>query len=447
MEPCTCAHEQQVRHLKSRVSQLEMMLDKAHRRLNTGASTPAVPPAASRTQDSPAVISTTESKEYRTLQADLESERKIKMDLMANLKEATVSHQEAQARLVQRLEQTEQERDAAAASLDDLQEAFEAVRGMFPLQVSTVHDGDSTSANLAESGVDLGHGNASMDQATRLNASVLRTFCQQIEKSQETRTRSILLTIAQHCPSVGSVSECDNESLEMNVVQAISTMAAGCLSSAELNDLRALTRPADRATSNPSRRESDCTAGALIDSIAMRLKHTDDACEAFSMLLYKQVPATFEDIFILLNRSSSFSYPEKEFSFGSSPTESYQSYLRSLTSSLNHTIRKYISSHQKSRQKISYRAFGSGDLALFLPTRNAYSPAWAAFNVGAPHYFLLMDGVETEGKDFLIGRIQDITEKSGEPGVESAVVSTPGGVVDPRKWWEVKITEKKKAGA
>nr|KAJ3421903.1 oligomeric, coiled-coil, peripheral membrane protein [Polyrhizophydium stewartii] len=40
----------------------------------------------------------------------------------------------------------------------------------------------------------------------------------------------------------------------------------------------------------------------------------------------------------------------------------------------------------RTQGRIVFAAFGEGDLALFLPTRNP--AAWAAFNVNAPHYFL-----------------------------------------------------------
>ena len=39
-------------------------------------------------------------------------------------------------------------------------------------------------------------------------------------------------------------------------------------------------------------------------------------------------------------------------------------------------------------EKIAFKHFKEGDLALFLPTRNQQAGAWAAFNVGFPHYFL-----------------------------------------------------------
>ena len=63
-------------------------------------------------------------------------------------------------------------------------------------------------------------------------------------------------------------------------------------------------------------------------------------------------------------------------------------------------------------ERIALRSFKEGDLALFLPTRDQATKPWAAFNVGAPHYFLR----ETEGhklgkRDWLIARITRVEER------------------------------------
>lgn len=62
--------------------------------------------------------------------------------------------------------------------------------------------------------------------------------------------------------------------------------------------------------------------------------------------------------------------------------------------------------------KIAYRAFKEGDLALFLPTRNQVTRSWAAFNVGAPHYFLHeQDTHKLQSKEWLLARIHKIDER------------------------------------
>jgi autophagy-related protein 11 len=62
--------------------------------------------------------------------------------------------------------------------------------------------------------------------------------------------------------------------------------------------------------------------------------------------------------------------------------------------------------------KIAYRSFKEGDLALFLPTRNNAHRPWAAFNVGAPHFFLReQDSHRLVGKEWLVARISKVEER------------------------------------
>ena len=65
------------------------------------------------------------------------------------------------------------------------------------------------------------------------------------------------------------------------------------------------------------------------------------------------------------------------------------------------------------QQKIAFRSFREGDLALFLPTRNQTPQRpWAAFNVGAPHYFLReQDSHKLQARDFLLARISKVEER------------------------------------
>lgn len=90
---------------------------------------------------------------------------------------------------------------------------------------------------------------------------------------------------------------------------------------------------------------------------------------------------------------------------------------------IEHTARKYQrearTNRDKSRRfqteahdKIAYRGFKEGDLALFLPTRNQPVRSWAAFNVGAPHYFLReQDGHRLSNKEWLVARIMKVDER------------------------------------
>ncbi|PYI10131.1 Taz1-interacting factor [Aspergillus sclerotiicarbonarius CBS 121057] len=73
---------------------------------------------------------------------------------------------------------------------------------------------------------------------------------------------------------------------------------------------------------------------------------------------------------------------------------------------------KYHRVQSEAHDKIAYRTFKEGDLALFLPTRNQAIRSWAAFNVGAPHYFLReQDAHKLQTRDWLLARITKIEER------------------------------------
>ncbi|KAL1987907.1 hypothetical protein VTN96DRAFT_1891 [Rasamsonia emersonii] len=73
---------------------------------------------------------------------------------------------------------------------------------------------------------------------------------------------------------------------------------------------------------------------------------------------------------------------------------------------------KYHRAQSEAHDKIAYRSFKEGDLALFLPTRNQAIRSWAAFNVGAPHYFLREQDVhKLSTRDWLLARITKVEER------------------------------------
>lgn len=73
---------------------------------------------------------------------------------------------------------------------------------------------------------------------------------------------------------------------------------------------------------------------------------------------------------------------------------------------------KYHRAQGEAHEKIAYRSFKEGDLALFLPTRNQAIRSWAAFNVGAPHYFLReQDAHKLHTRDWLLARITKVEER------------------------------------
>ena len=119
-------------------------------------------------------------------------------------------------------------------------------------------------------------------------------------------------------------------------------------------------------------------------------------------------------------------------------TESYDTFIREIQTfnmdnfteavikrvkETEHTARKWQreakayreKSHRyqlEAHEKIAYRSFKEGDLALFLPTRNQATRPWAAFNVGAPHYFLReQDSHRLRTRDWLLARISKVEER------------------------------------
>ncbi|KAG8525990.1 uncharacterized protein KY384_000752 [Bacidia gigantensis] len=77
--------------------------------------------------------------------------------------------------------------------------------------------------------------------------------------------------------------------------------------------------------------------------------------------------------------------------------------------------------------KIALRSFKEGDLALFLPTRDQATKPWAAFNVGAPHYFLREQDSHKLGKrEWLIARISKIEERVVDLSKSMSGLKVPG---------------------
>ncbi|KAK0737714.1 autophagy-related protein 11-domain-containing protein [Apiosordaria backusii] len=65
-----------------------------------------------------------------------------------------------------------------------------------------------------------------------------------------------------------------------------------------------------------------------------------------------------------------------------------------------------------SHNKIAFKHFKEGDLALFLPTKNQATGAWAAFNVGCPHYFLReQEAHRLDNREWIVARISRIQDR------------------------------------
>lgn len=79
----------------------------------------------------------------------------------------------------------------------------------------------------------------------------------------------------------------------------------------------------------------------------------------------------------------------------------------------NYRERAHVN-EQQNRHKLAFKGFQKGELALFLPTRDQSRDPnpWAAFNVGAPHYFLKPDPEhQLDNREWLVGRITKLEER------------------------------------
>lgn len=77
------------------------------------------------------------------------------------------------------------------------------------------------------------------------------------------------------------------------------------------------------------------------------------------------------------------------------------------------------------RERIAFRNFQVGDLALFLPSRNnvLHPKPWAAFNISCPHFFLNAPAgsvlaEQLRHKEWIVARIVAIVEKTTDESVE-----------------------------
>ncbi|KAI5788408.1 autophagy-related protein 11-domain-containing protein [Geopyxis carbonaria] len=88
---------------------------------------------------------------------------------------------------------------------------------------------------------------------------------------------------------------------------------------------------------------------------------------------------------------------------------------------------KLYRAREDASEKIAYKSFKTGDLALFLPTRNNATRPWAAFNVGAPHYFLNeQDSHKLSSRDWLLARITKAEERIVD--LSRSTLNLPQGV-------------------
>lgn len=116
--------------------------------------------------------------------------------------------------------------------------------------------------------------------------------------------------------------------------------------------------------------------------------------------------------------------------------------------------------HAEAHDKIAFKSFKEGDLALFLPTRNQATRPWAAFNVGAPHHFLKeQESHKLRTRDWLLARISKVEERvvdlsrstyslRANPSVTSDTASlgeddNPFELSDGLRWYFLEAVEEK----
>ena len=118
---------------------------------------------------------------------------------------------------------------------------------------------------------------------------------------------------------------------------------------------------------------------------------------------------------------------------------------------------KFRGAQFEAQHKIAFRSFKEGDLALFLPTRNqAPQRSWAAFNVGAPHYFLReQEFHHLNSRDWLLARIAGVEDRVVDlsKGPENRAITAasddgasfdddnPFGLSDGLRWYYLDATE------
>lgn len=158
---------------------------------------------------------------------------------------------------------------------------------------------------------------------------------------------------------------------------------------------------------------------------------------------------------------------------GSFDIEAFTEIIYRRVKEVEHTARKMTrdarayrerahTAAKESHDKIAFRHFKEGDLALFLPTRNQSTGAWAAFNIGCPHFFLReQEGHRLRQREWLVARITRIQERVVDlskslsstsaqlPPSETDSVNTgdefdnPFDLSDGLRWWLIDAVEDK----
>lgn len=225
-------------------------------------------------------------------------------------------------------------------------------------------------------------------------------------------------------------------------VNASTILAGISTSTAELSGTTPTKRQISGSMLAPSTHYSDPSDAESLYWTSSSLKSEDEKYAAFIAALSR------------LDLDSTIELLTKRYKDIETMAKKYQ---KATHSARDKTHRLQSEAHDK----IAYRAFKEGDLALFLPTRDR-AKAWAAFNVGAPHYFLReQDTHRLQSRDWLLARINKISTRTVDLSKSIGRVSTnanpevdgevdeededdnPFDLSDGLRWYLIDATEEK----
>ncbi|EGP89698.1 uncharacterized protein MYCGRDRAFT_54658 [Zymoseptoria tritici IPO323] len=248
------------------------------------------------------------------------------------------------------------------------------------------------------------------------------------------------------------------------VVERASKMAA---STSIMDPHSQMSRTASAVQSPPPTRKSSAADNEAPTDL--RLLHWPDATtaedEANQFEAFLNHISRFDlDVFseAVTKRVKDFEYTAKKYS-----KESKESTKRA-----DAYKDRAVKLRNEAHSKIAVRDFKEGDMALFLPTRGGQvKGAWAAFNIGCPHYFLAeRDGMRLGTRDFIVARIQRVEQKivdlSGQRTASGSHLPADGRSIETQAseslqleddnpfdlsdgltWWMVHAVEERGAGA
>ena len=213
----------------------------------------------------------------------------------------------------------------------------------------------------------------------------------QATRADEVSSRLLVqnLTIQHLLEQIGfSVTKQDNNT----VIQRISSRTTGA--STTLNDQSALMK---RSISGPLPTKSDLES--MIDPEILhwaKIEDSDQASKSYDEFINNAVNLDM-DVFYetMYKRIKEIEHIARK---GQRDARAYRD--------------KAHQAQSNAHDRLALRNFKEGDLALFLPTRDQATKPWAAFNVGAPHYFLReQDSHKLSKRDWLIARISKVEKR------------------------------------